>query len=74
MATKYAEALLGVRYREVDARGRMTGGPMYYLRNGVRGRLGSTLGFLFALFAAFAAFGIGNMVQWAPRSRCSPDS
>jgi AGCS family alanine or glycine:cation symporter len=63
MATKYAEALLGVRYREVDARGRMTGGPMYYLRNGVRGRLGSTLGFLFALFAAFAAFGIGNMVQ-----------
>ncbi|UCE85976.1 MAG: sodium:alanine symporter family protein [Deltaproteobacteria bacterium] len=63
MATKYAEAVLGVRYREVDARGRMTGGPMYYLRNGVGGRLGAGLGFAFALCAAFAAFGIGNMVQ-----------
>ncbi len=63
MATKYAEAVLGVRYREVDARGQMAGGPMYYLKNGVGGRLGAVLGFLFALFAACASFGIGNMVQ-----------
>ena len=63
MATKYCEAILGVHFREVDARGQMSGGPMYYLKNGVGGRLGKTLGFLFALFAAFAAFGIGDMVQ-----------
>ncbi len=63
MATKYAEALLGVHYREVDRRGNMAGGPMYYLSRGVGGRLGRLLGVLFALFAAFAAFGIGCMVQ-----------
>src|SRR5690606_3695217 len=63
MATKYAEAFLGVKYREVDSRGHMSGGPMYYLRNGVGGGLGKGLGFLFALFAAVAAFGIGDMVQ-----------
>ncbi|HSN88943.1 MAG TPA: sodium:alanine symporter family protein [Thermoanaerobaculia bacterium] len=63
MATKYAEAVLGVRYRIVDARGEMAGGPMYYLSRGVGGPLGRTLGWLFALFAAIAAFGIGNMVQ-----------
>jgi AGCS family alanine or glycine:cation symporter len=60
MATKYAEALLAVRYRQTDARGTMCGGPMYYLTYG----LGQPwLGTLFALFAAVAAFGIGNMVQ-----------
>lgn len=63
MATKYAEAYLGVKYREVDSRGNMSGGPMYYLRNGVGGGLGKSLGFLFALFASVAAFGIGDMVQ-----------
>lgn len=63
MATKYAEAVLGVKYRIVDPRGEMAGGPMYYLSRGVGGPLGKTLGFLFALFAAIAAFGIGNMVQ-----------
>jgi alanine or glycine:cation symporter, AGCS family len=63
MATKYAEAALGVRYRVVDPRGEMAGGPMYYLSRGIGGKLGRTLGGLFALFAAIAAFGIGNMVQ-----------
>ena len=63
MATKFAEALLAVKYRTTDARGRMAGGPMYYLSRGVGGRLGRALGWLFALFAAIAAFGIGNMVQ-----------
>lgn len=60
MATKFAEAVLAVRYRVVDARGEMAGGPMYYLRDGLGSPL---LGGLFAVFAAFAAFGIGNMVQ-----------
>lgn len=63
MATKYAEAVLGVRYRVVDEKGEMAGGPQYYLSRGVGGRLGKLLGFLFALFASIAAFGIGNMVQ-----------
>lgn len=63
MATKYSEALLGVKYRVVDAKGNMSGGPMYYLARGVGGPFGKTLGFLFALFAAVAAFGIGDMVQ-----------
>ncbi|HEX2223155.1 MAG TPA: sodium:alanine symporter family protein, partial [Thermoanaerobaculia bacterium] len=63
MATKYAEAVLGVKYRVVDPRGEMAGGPMYYLSRGVGGTLGKSLGWIFALFAAIAAFGIGNMVQ-----------
>jgi len=60
MATKYGEAVLAVKYRTVDDKGEMAGGPMYYLRDGLKQ---PWLGFLFALFAALAAFGIGNMVQ-----------
>jgi alanine or glycine:cation symporter, AGCS family len=63
MATKYAEAVLGVRYRVVDARGEMNGGPHYYLSRGIGGGFGKLLGGAFALFASIAAFGIGNMVQ-----------
>jgi alanine or glycine:cation symporter, AGCS family len=63
MATKYAEAVLGVRYRVVDPRGEMNGGPHYYLSRGIGGGFGRFLGGMFALFAAIAAFGIGNMVQ-----------
>lgn len=62
MATKYAEALLAVRYREVDSLGKYVGGPMYYIRNGL-GSSWTWLGALFALFAMVAAFGIGNTVQ-----------
>ncbi len=60
MATKYAEAVLAVKYRVTDARGRMSGGPMYYLERGLGWK---PLGILFAIFGAVAAFGIGNMVQ-----------
>jgi len=62
MATKYGEAVLAVKYREVDSRGRRQGGPMYYIKNGL-GDNWKWLGFLFALFGTIAAFGIGNMVQ-----------
>ncbi|MBK5932751.1 AGCS family alanine or glycine:cation symporter [Rhodovulum imhoffii] len=62
MATKYAEAVLAVRYREKDGRGRWVGGPMYYIRNGLGPRW-AWMGWLFALFATVAAFGIGNTVQ-----------
>ncbi|RJL35430.1 alanine/glycine:cation symporter family protein [Bailinhaonella thermotolerans] len=63
MATKYAEAFLGVRFRRKDAKGEQSGGPMFYLTYGVGGRFGAILGILFAVFGALAAFGIGNMVQ-----------
>jgi AGCS family alanine or glycine:cation symporter len=64
MATKYAEALLSVRYRVRDEQGRMSGGPMYYLSRAIPNqKLGRLLGGAFALFAAIAAFGIGNGVQ-----------
>ena len=64
MATKYSEALLSVKYRKVDARGVYSGGPMYYLRDGISSKpLGKILGISFAAFGAIAAFGIGNMVQ-----------
>ena len=64
MATRYAEAVLGVRFRETDVRGEKSGGPMYYLENGVRGgRLGRGLGMTFAAAAVLAALGFGNGVQ-----------
>lgn len=62
MATKYSEAVLAVRFREVDARGNHVGGPMYYIRNGL-GKRWTWLGVVFAVFGAVAAFGIGNTVQ-----------
>ena len=60
MATKYSEAVLAVKFREIDEYGTMSGGPMYYISKGLNAKW---LGALFALFAAIAAFGIGNMVQ-----------
>nr|WP_239031409.1 MULTISPECIES: sodium:alanine symporter family protein [unclassified Modicisalibacter] len=62
MATKFSEAVLAVRYREVDEAGDHVGGPMYYIRNGL-GRKWAWMGGLFAFFGAVAAFGIGNTVQ-----------
>ena len=60
MATKYAEAVLAVKYRVVDENGEMSGGPMYYISRGLKL---PWLGVVFAVFASIAAFGIGNMVQ-----------
>jgi AGCS family alanine or glycine:cation symporter len=62
MATKYAEAVLAVKYRELDDRGRYVGGPMYYIKNGLKAHW-RWLATAFAFFGAIAAFGIGNMVQ-----------
>ena len=62
MATKYAEAVLAVRYREVDENNNHVGGPMYYIRNGL-GKNWLWLATLFAIFGALAGFGIGNTVQ-----------
>lgn len=62
MATKYAEAVLAVKFRETDERGKHVGGPMYYIKNGL-GDNWKWLAICFALFAGVAGFGIGNMVQ-----------
>ena len=66
MATKYAEAVCAVKFREIDSKGHFVGGPMYYLKKGVGEKfplLGAILAPLFAIFAAIAGFGIGNGVQ-----------
>jgi AGCS family alanine or glycine:cation symporter len=62
MATKYAEVVLAVHFRERDAAGRWVGGPMYAIKNGL-GRSWAWLGTAFAVFGGLAGFGIGNMVQ-----------
>ncbi len=62
MATKYAEVVLAVHYRERDPEGRYVGGPMYAIRNGLGPRW-AWLGTIFAIFGGLAGFGIGNMVQ-----------
>ena len=60
MATKYAEALLSVKYRVKTSDGTMLGGPMYALENGMNSKW---LAVLFCIFTSIAAFGIGNTVQ-----------
>jgi len=60
IATKYAEALLAVKYRVTTRAGLMAGGPMYVLERGMNQRW---LGLIFAALTAVSAFGIGNMVQ-----------
>ena len=62
MATKYAEAVLAVHYREKDAAGQYVGGPMYYIQNGL-GRNWRWMALAFAVFGMLAGFGIGNSVQ-----------
>ncbi|MEJ2528706.1 MAG: sodium:alanine symporter family protein [Gammaproteobacteria bacterium] len=62
MATTYAEAVLAVKYREVDEEGNHIGGPMFYIKNGLGGKW-ILLGGAFAVFGAMAGFGIGNTVQ-----------
>ncbi|MBI2743472.1 MAG: sodium:alanine symporter family protein [Chlamydiales bacterium] len=60
MVTKFAEAILAVKYRIVDKRGEMCGGPMYYITQGLGWRW---LGVVFAVFGALSAFAGGNMTQ-----------
>ncbi len=60
IATKYAEAVLSVKYRIKTPSGQMAGGPMYVLERGLKMKW---LGMLFAALTAVTAFGIGNMVQ-----------
>jgi len=65
MATKYAEAVLAVKFRKVAEDGSMAGGPMYYIEQGFKWKtIGKVLALTFAFFGAFTAlFGTGNMMQ-----------
>ncbi len=60
IATKYAEALLSVKFRVKTSDGTMLGGPMYALEKGLGMKW---LAVLFCLFTALASFGVGNMTQ-----------
>jgi AGCS family alanine or glycine:cation symporter len=65
-STKFGEAVLAIKYREVNELGEQSGGPMYYIKNGMAEKFGGNwawLGWLFAFFGVIASFGIGNMVQ-----------
>jgi len=60
MATKYAEAVLGVKFRRVAKDGTMSGGPMHYIEQGLGVRW---MAVAFAVFGLIAGFAVGNMAQ-----------
>ncbi len=60
IATKYSEALLSIKFREIDKNGNIVGGPMFVLEKGLKQKW---LGITFAILTVVASFGIGNMVQ-----------
>ena len=64
LTTKFSECMLAIKYREVNEKGEMSGGPMYTMKRGFKHKkAGAVLGWLFALFAVIASFGIGNLTQ-----------
>lgn len=64
LSSKFSECMLAIKYREVNEKGEMSGGPMYTMKKAFRHKkLGAFLGWMFALFAVLASFGIGNMTQ-----------
>ena len=64
LTSKFSECMLAIKYREVNAKGEMSGGPMYTMKKGLKNKtFGTILAWLFALFAVIASFGIGNMTQ-----------
>ncbi|MDD7403732.1 MAG: sodium:alanine symporter family protein [bacterium] len=64
ITSKFSECMLAIKYREVNEKGEMSGGPMYTMKKAFKHKkVGAVLGWLFALFAVFASFGIGNLTQ-----------
>lgn len=64
LASKFSECMLAIKYREVNDRGEMSGGPMYTMRKAFKHKaIGKLFGWLFAFFTVMASFGIGNMTQ-----------
>lgn len=64
LTSKFSECMLAIKYREINEKGEMSGGPMYTMKKGFKNKkFGAVLGWLFALFAVIASFGIGNLTQ-----------
>lgn len=64
LSSKFSECMLAIKYREVNEKGEMSGGPMYTMKKAFKHKkLGAVLGWSFALFAVIASFGIGNLTQ-----------
>ncbi len=67
MSSKFVECTLGVKYRKIDENGVVSGGPMYYLRDGLAKKnfpkLGKFLAVLFAILCVGGSIGGGNMFQ-----------
>lgn len=64
LTSKFSECMLAIKYREVNEKGEMSGGPMYTMKKGFKNKkVGAFLGMLFAVFAVIASFGIGNLTQ-----------
>ncbi len=62
MATKFTECTLALKYRKIHPDGSASGGPMYYMREGLGGNWG-WVGMVFAVCAVISSFGSGNAVQ-----------
>ena len=67
MSSKFVECTLGVKYRVINDKGEVSGGPMYYLKNGLSkyglANTGKVLAILFAILCIGGSFGGGNMFQ-----------
>ena len=62
MCTKFAEVTLAVHFRETNAKGDLVGGPMYYIKNGLK-KHWHWLAYLFSAFGVLTVFGTGNATQ-----------
>ena len=62
MCTKFSEVILAVRFRETNDKGELVGGPMYYIKNGLK-KHWPWLAYLFSAFGVLTVFGTGNATQ-----------
>lgn len=64
LSSKFSECMLAIKYRQVNEKGEMSGGPMYTMKKGFKNKkVGAAFGMFFAVFTVIASFGIGNMTQ-----------
>lgn len=62
MCTKFSEVTLAVHFRETNEKGELVGGPMYYIKNGLK-KHWHWLAYLFSAFGVLTVFGTGNATQ-----------
>ena len=62
MCTKFSEVTLAVHFRETNEKGELVGGPMYYIKNGLK-KHWHWLAYLFSVFGVLTVFGTGNATQ-----------